>query len=70
MNLARRCLVVKNVALQNASVAAARRSWLRAREITDEQIMIVNLSGRGDKDVDTVRSQLTTEDTEKTGDSK
>jgi tryptophan synthase beta chain len=29
-----------------------------AREMTRNQIMIVNLSGRGDKDVDTVRKQL------------
>ena len=35
-----------------------------AREMQRGQIMIVNLSGRGDKDVDTVRSQMTTEDTE------
>jgi tryptophan synthase beta chain len=37
-----------------------------AREMKTEEILIVNLSGRGDKDVDTVRSKLTTEDTEKT----
>jgi tryptophan synthase beta subunit len=30
-----------------------------------DQIMIVNLSGRGDKDIDSVRSKITTEDTEK-----
>ena len=35
-----------------------------AREIKRDQILIVNLSGRGDKDVETVRSKLTTEDTE------
>jgi tryptophan synthase beta chain len=35
-----------------------------APEMTDEQIMIVNLSGRGDKDIDTVRTKITTEDTE------
>jgi tryptophan synthase beta chain len=35
-----------------------------AREMTRNQIMIVNLSGRGDKDIDTVREQLTTEDPE------
>lgn len=35
-----------------------------AREMKSDQILIVNLSGRGDKDVDTVREQLTTEDTE------
>jgi tryptophan synthase beta subunit len=34
-----------------------------APEMTDEQIMIVNLSGRGDKDIDTVRTKITTEDT-------
>src|SRR5438477_1126628 len=36
-----------------------------AREMKSDQILIVNLSGRGDKDVDTVRRKLTTEDTEK-----
>lgn len=35
-----------------------------AREMESDQILIVNLSGRGDKDVDSVRSKLTTEDTE------
>jgi tryptophan synthase beta chain len=35
-----------------------------APEMTDEQIMIVNLSGRGDKDIDTVRTKITTEDRE------
>jgi len=35
-----------------------------ARELPGDQVMIVNLSGRGDKDVDTVRSQITTEETE------
>jgi tryptophan synthase beta chain len=35
-----------------------------AREMKRDEILIVNLSGRGDKDVDTVRGQLTTEDTE------
>jgi len=35
-----------------------------AREMTRDQILIVNLSGRGDKDIDSVRSKLTTEDTE------
>ena len=52
------------------SAHAVAHAMKVAREMTDEQIIIVNLSGRGDKDVDTVRSQLTTEDTEKTGDSK
>ena len=37
-----------------------------ARELKAEEILIVNLSGRGDKDVDSVRDKLTTEDTEKT----
>jgi tryptophan synthase beta chain len=36
-----------------------------AREMKGDQIMIVNLSGRGDKDIDSVRSKITTEDTEK-----
>jgi len=35
-----------------------------AREMNRDQILIVNLSGRGDKDIDSVRSKLTTEDTE------
>jgi tryptophan synthase beta chain len=35
------------------------------RELKPEEILIVNLSGRGDKDVDAVRDKLTTEDTEK-----
>jgi tryptophan synthase beta chain len=35
-----------------------------AGEMKSEEILIVNLSGRGDKDVDTVRSKITTEDTE------
>jgi len=35
-----------------------------AREMKSDQIIIVNLSGRGDKDVDAVRSKLITEDTE------
>src|SRR5262249_61259382 len=29
-----------------------------AREMKRDQVMIVNLSGRGDKDIDTVREQL------------
>ena len=29
-----------------------------AREMKSDQILIVNLSGRGDKDVDTVRSKM------------
>jgi tryptophan synthase beta chain len=36
-----------------------------AGELKPEEILIVNLSGRGDKDVDSVRDKLTTEDTEK-----
>jgi tryptophan synthase beta chain len=35
-----------------------------ARDLPGQQVIIVNLSGRGDKDVDTVRSKITTEDTE------
>ncbi|HEY8204690.1 MAG TPA: tryptophan synthase subunit beta [Pyrinomonadaceae bacterium] len=35
-----------------------------AREMSRDQVMVINLSGRGDKDVDAVRSKLTTEDTE------
>ncbi len=35
-----------------------------AREMANDQILIVNLSGRGDKDIDTVREKLITEGTE------
>ena len=35
-----------------------------AREMKSDQLLIVNLSGRGDKDVDSVREKITTEDTE------
>jgi tryptophan synthase beta chain len=35
-----------------------------APEMESEKVLIVNLSGRGDKDVDSVRSKLTTEGTE------
>jgi tryptophan synthase beta chain len=35
-----------------------------ASEMKGDEVMIVNLSGRGDKDVDSVREKLTTEDTE------
>jgi tryptophan synthase beta chain len=50
-------------ALESAhAVAHAMRV---AREMKTDEILIVNLSGRGDKDVDTVRDKLTTEDTEK-----
>jgi tryptophan synthase beta chain len=41
-----------------------------AREMKSDQILIVNLSGRGDKDVDAVRSKLITEDTEEDGENK
>jgi tryptophan synthase beta subunit len=37
-----------------------------AGELNSEEILIVNLSGRGDKDIDSVRTKLTTEDTERT----
>ena len=46
------------------SAHAVAHAMKVAREMTDEQIMIVNLSGRGDKDVDSVRTKITTEDTE------
>ena len=36
-----------------------------AGDMQEDEFLIVNLSGRGDKDIDTVREQLTTEDTEK-----
>ena len=36
-----------------------------ARNMTNDQLLIINLSGRGDKDIDTVRQNLTTEDPEK-----
>jgi len=35
-----------------------------AREMKSDQVVVINLSGRGDKDVDAVRSRLTSEDTE------
>ncbi len=35
-----------------------------AREMKRNQVIIINLSGRGDKDIDTVRERITTEDTE------
>ncbi len=35
-----------------------------AREMKRDQILIVNLSGRGDKDVDSVKDKITREDTE------
>src|SRR2546429_2076912 len=40
------------------SAHAVAHAMKVAREMTDEQIMIVNLSGRGDKDVDSVRENL------------
>jgi tryptophan synthase beta chain len=41
-----------------------------AGEMQRDGLLVVNLSGRGDKDVDSVREKLTTEDTEKTGETK
>jgi tryptophan synthase beta chain len=38
-----------------------------AGDMQEDEILIVNLSGRGDKDLDTVRSKLTSEDTEEAG---
>ena len=35
-----------------------------AREVKRDHVIIINLSGRGDKDIDTVRERITTEDTE------
>ncbi len=35
-----------------------------AAQMKNDEIMIVNLSGRGDKDIDTVRTEMTTEDGE------
>jgi tryptophan synthase beta chain len=49
-----------------ASAHAVAHAMKVAREMESEEVLIVNLSGRGDKDVDSVRSKLTTEDTEKT----
>ena len=46
------------------SAHAVAHTMKIAREMESAQILVVNLSGRGDKDVDTVRSKLTTEDTE------
>jgi tryptophan synthase beta chain len=40
------------------SAHAVARAMKVANEMTSDQIMIVNLSGRGDKDVDTVRNVL------------
>jgi tryptophan synthase beta chain len=46
------------------SAHAVAHALTVAREVKSDQILIVNLSGRGDKDVDSVRERLTTEDTE------
>ena len=46
------------------SAHAVAHAMKVAREMKNDQIMIVNLSGRGDKDIDSVRSKITTEDTE------
>ncbi len=46
------------------SAHAVAHAMKLVREMKTDQIVIVNLSGRGDKDVDTVRAELTTEDTE------
>jgi tryptophan synthase beta chain len=35
-----------------------------AGDMKEDELLIVNLSGRGDKDIDTVRAKITTEDTE------
>ena len=47
------------------SAHAVAHGFKVAGEMQSDQILIVNLSGRGDKDVDSVREQITTEDTEK-----
>jgi tryptophan synthase beta chain len=52
------------------SAHAVAHAMKVAREMRSEELLIVNLSGRGDKDVDSVRSKLTTEDTEKTEETK
>ena len=46
------------------SAHAVEHALKVARDMKRDQILIINLSGRGDKDVDTVRENLTTEDTE------
>jgi tryptophan synthase beta chain len=43
------------------SAHAVAHAMKVAREMNSEEILIVNLSGRGDKDVDAVRSKITTE---------
>jgi tryptophan synthase beta subunit len=45
------------------SAHAVAHALTVAPEMKNDQILIVNLSGRGDKDVDSVREKLTTEDT-------
>jgi len=40
------------------SAHAVANAMKVAREMTDDQIIIVNLSGRGDKDIDTVRNKF------------
>jgi tryptophan synthase beta chain len=47
------------------SAHAVAHAMKVARELKPEEILIVNLSGRGDKDVDSVRDKLTAEGTEK-----
>jgi len=46
------------------SAHAVAHAMKVAREMESEEVLMVNLSGRGDKDVDTVRAKITTEDTE------
>jgi tryptophan synthase beta chain len=46
------------------SAHAVAHAMKVARQLKREQILIVNLSGRGDKDIDSVRERLTTEDAE------
>jgi tryptophan synthase beta chain len=46
------------------SAHAVAHAMKVAPEMESEKVLIVNLSGRGDKDVDSVRSKLTTEGTE------
>jgi tryptophan synthase beta chain len=45
------------------SAHAVAHAMKVARQLKREQLLIVNLSGRGDKDIDSVRERLTTEDT-------
>jgi tryptophan synthase beta chain len=52
------------------SAHAVAHAMKVAREMESKEVLIVNLSGRGDKDVDTVRTKLTTEDTEEQRESK